>query len=65
MAEVGFLDRVRKQQILRKLNRDLNFMSWKGPIKLKWVVLILDEKILTKRKILISIFIEDKQILMP
>ncbi len=65
MAEVSFLDRVRKQQILGKLNRDLNFMSWKGPIKLKWVVLILDEKILTKRKILISIFIEDKQILMP
>lgn len=50
MAEVSFLDRVRKQQILEKLNRDLNFMSWKGPIKLKWVVLILDEKILTKRK---------------
>lgn len=65
MAEVSFLDRVGKQQILGKLNRDLNFMSWKGPIKLKWVVLILDEKILTKRKILISIFIEDKQILMP
>lgn len=50
MAEVSFLDRVRKQQILEKLNRDLNFMSWKGPIKLKWLVLILDEKILTKRK---------------
>ena len=65
MAKLSFLDRMRKQQILGKLNRDLNFMSWKGPIKLKWVVLILDEKILTKRKILISIFIEDKQILMP
>ena len=50
MAKLSFLDRMRKQQILGKLNRDLNFMSWKGPIKLKWVVLILDEKILTKTK---------------
>ena len=50
MAKLSFLDRMRKQQILEKLNRDLNFMSWKGPIKLKWLVLILDEKILTKRK---------------
>lgn len=50
MAKLRFLDRMRKQQILGKLNRDLNFMSWKGPIKLKWVVLILDEKILTKTK---------------